>query len=361
MNVFIFVLIITTFFAILFKEDKRKFIISTALVHIIICGFRSDAIHGDLLAYKRGFDGYAVSGWFSNSIISNGRNTLFYGLNKLIANLTNNNFQVLLFVIACMSIIAISFIIYRYSEFPYLSYLMWNCFGFYIFSFYSIKQAMAMAFIMLASIGIFEKNRKEFYIFTVLAGFTHMPAFVFLPAYELCRARKLRTIVYFYIVLVLVIVLFRNQIVGSMADLYYEGEKFIQVNSFGVGGKSLMMIALLISGVFLCNIKYDRFRYTFILLATASLIQMFSVYDNVFTRLADYYFQFIILYAPFILKQPYTNREDCPYLLFNEASRRLLIFGFICLAFLFYYRVDLSGDNVGTANNIVANFRFFWQ
>lgn len=182
LNVYWAVLAVTGFFAVLFKNNRKKFIISSAIIHILVCGLRYDSMHGDMIAYKRGFFSYGNVGWLSESILSGGRNTLFHALNKLVANLTNNNFQVMLFVIAALSIISISIVIYKYSEMPFISYLMWSCFGFYMFGFYSIKQSLAMAVLMFASIAIFEKKPIFFYLLVVIAGFIHVPAFVFLPA-----------------------------------------------------------------------------------------------------------------------------------------------------------------------------------
>ena len=244
---------------------------------------------------------------------------------------------------------------------PLISYLMWNCFGFYIFSFYSIKQSLAMAFIILAAIGIFEKKRLLFYAFVIIAGFIHLPAFVFLPAYELCRAKRIRTIIYFYVILIALVLLFRNRIVIFMSDIYYEGKVFAEVSTYGIGGKTLMLISLVTVGVFLCNIKNDIFRYNLILCATASLIQMFSVYNNVFTRLADYYFQFIILYAPLILSQSHTNKNDIPILLFNRESKLIITVTFCVLALVFYYRASFLHASTISVDNLVDNFKFFWQ
>lgn len=361
LNVYWAVMAITTVFAVVFRNDKKKFIISTAIVHILVCGLRYDQMHGDLSAYKRGFYSLASAGWFSDVVIKNGRNTLFYLLNKLVATLTNSNFQVLLFVISFISIAAISYVIYRYSEQPYISFLMWSCFGFYIFSFYSIKQTLAMAFIMLSSIGIFERKPVLFYVLVIIAGFVHMPAFVFLPAYELCRVKKPSTIIRFYLIFIVTVILFKNQIVDLMADLYYEGGMYTSLDTMDIGGKFIMMICLLGVGVVLCNLRNEYYRYTFILLATASLLQMFSAYNHVFTRLADYYFQFIILYAPFMLKQVHNDENDISMFYFNDDSRKLLTIGFVLLALAFYYRVYFRAANSVVVDDLVANFRFYWQ
>lgn len=361
MNIFWEVLIITTILAVVFRNNRKGFIISAAAVHIFVCGFRYEFVHGDLIAYKREFLGYSKMDWLDDAILAKGRNTLFYALNKLVANLTNDNFQVLLFLIAFISILSVSLIAYRYSQMPYISFLLWSCFGFYKMSFYSIKQTLAMAFILFAVIGLFEHKRMWFYLMVIIAGFIHTPAFAFLPAYELCRAKKLSTVVVFYIITAIVIFIFRNEIMAWMTDLYYEGEKYAAVDSTRLGGKTLMMIALLLVGIVMCSFNYEKYRYTFILMASGSLLQMFSVYDNVFTRLADYYFQFIILYAPFILKQPHKNLSDVAIVYFDDESQELLTAAFMLLAVVFYYRTDLSNNNITSVDNIVRNFRFFWQ
>ena len=359
-NVYWAVLLITGAFALLFRNDKKKFILSTAAVHLFVAGCRYEVMI-DLQSYKRGYLSFATSGWFSDSIIAGGRNTLFYMINKLIANLSGNNFQVFMIILSAISIASISIIIYRYSESPLISYLMWSCFGFYSFSFYALKQALAMSFIMLSAIGLFERKRWFFYLMAVSAGFVHMPAFVFLPIYELCNLKKISSFLRFYIIVFGIVFLFRNQIVSIMTDVYYESEKYASISGFSVGGRTIMLLGLLVVGIFLCSFKNPKYRCIFIIMANAALLQMFSVYDNVFTRLADYFFQFIILYAPLILKQPSERADEIPIVNFNQRSRQLLAIGFCFLAILFYYKVTLSPEHIGEAGDVVTPFKFFWQ
>lgn len=360
-NVYWGIIAVTAVLAWLFKSDKKKFVIASAIVHVLACGLRYEYTTGDLRVYKRGFLRYASLDWSDSELFDEGRNSLFYVFNKTVAHLTNNNYQVLLFLISLISIASISILIYRYSNKPFISYLMWSCFGFYLFSFSGIKQTMAMAFVMFAAIGIFEKSRILFYLMVIIAGFVHMPAFIFLPSYELCRAKRLRTIIWFYIIFAVIIILFRNEIVNNMAELYYEGEKYIEASSFAIGGKTIMMITLLIVGIGLCNIRNEQFRYVFILIATASLIQMFSVYNNVFSRLADYYFQFIILYASFILDQRHNTIAEKPPLKFNSDSRKLITVIFAMLAMLYYFRVEFSFGKYNSAHEAINNFSFCWE
>lgn len=359
MNIYWIVLIITAVLALIFKNNKKWFIISASAVHTFVCGFRYMYMHGDLQKYAYEFDLIKDYPWGSNDLLKDGRNTLFYFLNKLVAEYANDNFQVLLFIIALTSSVAIGIIIYKYSPMPFISYLVWSCFGYYMFSFYSIKQTLAMAFIMFASIGIFENNWKKFTLFSVIAGFIHFPAFVFLPAYPLSRIKKVSYIMAIYVMLFVGILVFRDTIVTTLADLYYDSEKYTDVTIGGVGGKCIMMIALLIVGYMLCGLSDDRFRKLFVLISLASLLQIFSMYDNVFTRLADYYFQFFILYAPCMLAQVH-KESKVPPMYFNRRSQQVLVMLFIVLALIFYQTTSLSSTATSETDNLL-NFSFMWD
>lgn len=359
MNIYWIVLIITAILAILFQNDRKSFVITTSMVHIFVEGFRYRFMHGDLMKYHSEFIETVNHAWTSPEILRDGRNTLFYMLMKFVAEAFHQNFQVLLFIIAFISITSIAIVIYYYSPSPFISFVMWSCFGFYIFSFYSIKQTLAMAVVMMASMAVFEEKRGFFYILVVLAGLIHLPAFVFLPAYELCRAKKMKTVGWFYIVAFLIIFFRRNQIVTIMADVYYDSEKYADVAMNVIGGKTIMLIGLLFAFLLLCDLNDVTARKIFIFVAVASLLQLFSVYDNVFTRLSDYYFQFVILLAPFMLQQVHSEHHY-PKLYFNIPSRRIITLAFVCLALYFYYHVNLSDIKPGV-DDIVGNFAFMWQ
>lgn len=361
MNIYWEVLIITAVLAVIFKNNKKMFVLSASAVHIFVCGFRYVHMHGDLLKYNYEFEDTLNYAWNSPEILHEGRNSLFYMVMKFIAELTNCNFQVLLFIIALVSILSIAVVIYKYSPMPFISFLMWSCFGFYIFTFYSIKQTLAMAMIMFASIAIFEKRRLAFYLLILIAGLIHMPAFVFLPAYELCNFKHVQSLFGIYAIAFGIIFVEKNRIVTMMADLYYEADKYEDVAIWSMGGKTAMMIAILFVGFLLCGISEDITRKTYVLLIAAAIFQVFSVYDNVFTRLADYYFQFIILFAPLMLKQTH-KAPYYPRLYFNERSQQMLVVCFSILAIWFYYRVNLA-NNGGpeSVNNLVRNFAFMWS
>lgn len=359
MNIYWKVLIITAVLAFVFKNYRKRFIIATTILHVFVCGFRYAHMHGDLKKYHFEFQNIKNYGWTSPDLLKGGRNSLFYIFNKLIAVISNDNFQVLLFMIALISAISIGIVIYYYSPMPFVSFMMWSCFGFYMFSFYSIKQTLAMAILMFAAIGLYENNPKQFYICTIIAGFIHFPAFVFLPAYGASKLRNTSKMVLLYLFLFGAIFVLKSKIVTSISDLYYDGETFVKASVGGISGKTLMMIGLLILGYLLCGLSNELVRKTFILISIASLLQIFSIFDNVFTRLADYYFQFIILYVPLMLNQVHEEYYEPPFY-FNSRSQRIITATFICFALVLYYYLNMKGVDTSSVDNLM-NFRFMWQ
>lgn len=349
-------------FAVLLPQhgrQKKIYIALMAILHTFVCGWRYMYLTGDLRKYAWGYYTIAESGWFSEEVFQGGRNFGFFWLQKLFSSLTNGDFQIFLIFIAIITEIAVAIIIYRYSPAPWLSYLLWNCFGFYVFGFSAIKQALAMALLMLAFTGIMEEKPKRFLLWTVFAGCVHAPALIFLPAYWMAKKRLSMQKLIVYAAGAGLIFLFRNQIVEFISGFYYDETDFM-VNS-RIGGRFLMIAALSIAGIILRGFSGKNFTRLFNLMLIAAVIQMFSGFDNVFTRLTDYYFQFVILYLPMMF-YPEKDVE-------NGRSRRLAltsqqrIAALLCVALLaglYYYTTNLNHTIEYEVDNYL-NYRFSWE
>ena len=341
-------------------RQRKAYITLMAILHTFVCGWRYKYITGDLLKYAWGYEHiYANCGWFSEEIFNGGRNFLFFWIEKFFTQLFNGEFQVLLIFIAIVTEIAVAIIIYRYSPAPWLSYLLWDCFGFYVFGFSAIKQALAMALLMLAFVGIMERKPKKFLFWTALAGCVHAPALIFLPAYWMAKNRLSIQKLIVYAAGAGLIFLFRNQIVEFVSGFYYDETDFM-VNSH-VGGRFLMIAALLTVGIILRGFSGKNFTKLFNLILVAAVIQMFSGFDNVFTRLADYYFQFLILYLPMMFypeRDTETNRSRRLSLTSQQRVAALLCVVF--LAGLYYYTTNLNQTIAYEVDNYL-NYRFSWE
>ena len=349
-------------FAVLLPQHGRQrkiYIALMAILHAFVCGWRYMYLTGDLRKYAWGYYTIAESGWFSEEVFQGGRNFGFFWLQKLFSSLTNGDFQIFLIFIAIVTEIAVAIIIYRYSPAPWLSYLLWNCFGFYLFGFSAIKQALAMALLMLAFIGIMEEKPKKFLLWTALAGCIHVPALIFLPAYWMAKSRLSIQKLIAYGVCAGLVFLFRNQIVVFVSDFYYDETDFM-INEH-VGGRFLMIAALLVVGVILRGFSGKDFSKLFNLMFVAALIQMFSGFDNVFTRLTDYYFQFLILYLPMAF---YPEKDKVLHpgrrLALSRQQRVAALLCVALLAGLYYYTTNLNHTIEYEVDNYL-NYRFSWE
>ena len=135
-------------------RQKKIYITLMAILHTFVCGWRYMYLTGDLRKYAWGYYTIPEFGWFSEEVFNGGRNFGFFWLQKLFSTWTDGDFQIFLIFIAIVTELAVAIIIYRYSPAPWLSYLLWNCFAFYVFGFSAIKQALAMGLLMLAFVGI---------------------------------------------------------------------------------------------------------------------------------------------------------------------------------------------------------------
>ena len=271
------------------------------------------------------------------------------------------SYDICIFIIAAFSAITLGIVIYKYSPEPYWSYLMYIAMGFYLFTYTGLKQTIAMGFLMFAVIGIFESKPKNFLIWTLTASIFHAPALIFLIAYPV--AKKKMDAHYFVIlaIAVLCVFFFREQILSWATSFYYEEER-LYTAAKTIGGRALMMILIIALGAILRPARQGDKIYCQVLnlMIIAAMIQYFSIYGNVFTRLADYYYQFIVLFMPMMLEsgehqlkmQKYPSyRVRC----YNGFVYTLLAIG-ITLFALWFYNSTING-----AQGFLQNYKFFWQ
>lgn len=343
---------------------RKIYVLIMASIHIFVCAFRYEYLTGDLIKYDTEFRHLQGVSFFSEEAIHDWKNTGFYWLMKVVGDVTNGNYQMFLIVLSIFTGVISAVFIYRYSSKPWLSYLVWNCMNFYLlYDFLAIKQGLAMAFLMVSMMCIFEEKPVAFLFFTVLAGFVHMPAIVFLPAYFIANRKVNTRLIVSYVVVAIVIFMFRTQIVELVSDLYYEDENFTLMKE-GIGGKTIVIILILIVGFLLKGFREKRFNQLFNIIVVAAILQMFSGFDNVFTRLADYYLQFSILFIPSIFyedRRTEINRSATLAVLpFNERSICFLVI-ILVLVLVWWYHTTCLGITITNEIDNYLNYRFMWE
>lgn len=342
-------------------KKKKNYIILMAALHAFVSGFRYKLLTGDLQKYAYTFLTVKDKDWFSEDVFSEGRNFLFMWFLKAVNQITDGNFQIVLIIIAVFIELAVAIVVFKHSPSPWISYLIWNCFGFYSFGFSALKQSFAMGFILLAFSAIMEKKPVKFIIFVVIAGFIHFPAIIFLPAYIIASRKITYKNAIIYIVIAILIFALRNDIVELSSDFYYEDKNF--VSSGRISGRFLMLCLIIIAGVFIKGVDGIKFSTVLSIVAIGTIIQLFSSFDNVFTRLADYYLQMLIVFIPMI----FTDFEDEKYddssvsykLFLSKKQKKLLTICLVLLSVAFYYFTVLSVKTISVDDYL--NFKFSWE
>ena len=367
MSVYVIVLLTVVVLGLIMPQEgylRKWYIIAMAAMHTFVCGFRYMYLTGDLRNYASDYYDIVNHGWLSEQVLQEGRNTGFFVLMKLFSHWTDGDFQVLLFFIALVIEIILAILIYKYSPIPWCSYLVWNCITFYVFGFSAIKQALAMALVMWAFIYIVEKKPWKFVLLVLIAGTIHMPALVFLPTYFLSKKRITFNTVVGYIIAGGLIYVLRSPLVNFIGSIYYEDETFV-LSSSNLGGRFIMIAVILICGIVLKGFEEENFTRLFHIIAIAAICQMLAGFDNIFTRLTDYFFQFSVLFIPMLFSNLRVNTKIDQYgarafLPFNDRSLRIILVAVSIILVWYYYSYCLSTEVAYEADNYL-NFRFMWD
>jgi hypothetical protein len=146
-----------------------------------------------------------------------------------------------------------------------------------------------------------------------------------------------------------------------MEEFYYE-ENIIG-NSADLGGRFFLIVLFIIVGFALKGFNGKFFSKVANLIVVAAVLQMFSGFDNVFTRLTDYYLQFLIIFIPL----SFGDYKDEKFADVSEGIRLdiPLRLKFIIIIFLsafliwFYHTCYLNVDIIPVDD--YTNYRFFWE
>ena len=343
-------------------KDRKQYIIIMAVLHSLLSGLRHPYLTGDMKTYYYNYGYIAENGWFSDAVFREGTNFGFNWLMKFFSIVSDGNFQVFLIVVAVFIEVVVAYLICKYSPLPWLSFLVWNCIGFYVFGFSAIKQSIAMALIMIAFIGIMEEKPKFFTIFTILATIVHKPAFIFIPAYYLSKRKFTLQTVLIYICGAIVVFINKNQIVKLMQEFYYEEGN---VNdSADLGGRFFLIVLFIIAGFALRGFNSKYFSKVANLIVVAAILQMFSGFDNVFTRLTDYYLQFFIIFIPL----SFADYQDEKLEGIGEGIRldvlpkqKFVIITLLAVFLVWFYYKCYINIEIEYYPDDYTNYRFFWE
>lgn len=302
------------------KPQNRKYILLSCLIMFCILGLRdvttigNDSRSSYLANY--GLMGTRDLGEMVKSYNFDD-NSGFFVFMKLIHMWTKGNYQAFVIIISAFIMIAFANLIYRYSPNPIQSFCYYWGLLLYLFMFSAQKQAMAMSFILFAFDGVIQRKPLRFLLMVFLAVQFHYPSLVFLPAYWLFNLKPGKYMVVLYLLAIVLTYTFRDQILTFMMNGYREDGEIQQYSMEGetfLRTKSLIMLVIIAVGLILRRPDTDDKLYLLLMefIAIAVLFQTFCAYNNIFERLADYYFQFSVVFIPMVFDRRIESRSMLP-------------------------------------------------
>ena len=302
-----------------FKNSKRRFLIASFLALFVVMAFRHAGMVGadSTSSYFTEFSGIQTAdlGWPNPGLTV---------VMKVIRHFTDD-YQWVIIISAAWVCFAYYKLMVKYSENGFISVMWFMGMLFYTFLFDAMKQAWAMGFLCFAFDAIFEKKPIRFIVFVGLAAIFHFPAIVFLPAYWIAKLNINRMFPIIMIAIFVFVFVFRTQILNWMDSTYRNGESNYSSEVQFIGTKVVFMIILLAYGFYLYfKYNYDtkkdgQFFSTLIyFIGIATVIQTFCYYNNIFERLADYYFHFSVLFVPVVLM---SNTSELDFIKASESMK----------------------------------------
>lgn len=237
------------------------------------------------------------------------RNIGLTWLMKLVYDWTDGDYQSLIVVISAFVMIAFAHFVRRYSPSPIQSILYYFGLLFFTFNISALKQSIAMAFILFSFDAIQDRRLIRFLLTMFLASLFHFPALVFLPAYWIGNMKLGRTYLVFLVALFVVTYYFRDNLVDWMTDNY---DTYIADNGLRfLANKVIVMLVIIVAALVIRPPSSEDKLYSslLMLIGVAAVIQTFSNYNNTFERLADYYFQFAVVFIPMVFEEVKTERQ----------------------------------------------------
>lgn len=287
------------------QPGNKTYIWISCFLMFALCGLRDVYTLGNdsATSYVRIFAETGALSWEEvPNFTDNGNNLGFYYTLKLFHTLTGGNYQTFFILYSAFIMAVFGWFICKYSANPVQSFLYFWGLLCYSFLMDSIKQAIAMALVTLAFDAVIERKPLRFTLMMALAWWVHVPAMVFAPAYLIAKMRPGRAYLVFLAVVLALVYRYREEILELMLTVY---DTEMEMNNLRfLANKVLIMIGIVAAALVLRPPTEEDRLYGILMqfMGMAIVIQTFANYNNTFERLANYYFQFCVIFIPMVFE-----------------------------------------------------------
>lgn len=324
---------------ILKKNNHKLFIIGSILGIVLIQGLRADTVGIDLTAYLPAYENVKKINIFSDELKNFERGYIIFSgiFSKL-----NVNKQIYLTIVSFLSITPIYLMIYKNSKNPLVSILIFILFVFYIFTFSSLRQSLALGMTCFSLKYIKEKKIVKFCLIVLLASTFHLSALVFLLAYPMYYSKLDSKYLFFIIFAFIICLLFRNQIFVFLSKLY-KGEEI------NIEETNAYMTLIVFAGIVILSYIFDskkdgKTSSIRNLIVIATFLQIFSSVSNVAMRAGMYYSIYITILIPNLIEEQ------------RDKKIKYVAYPIVIMIFSYTFIKNMMSNYLN-----VADYSFFWN
>ena len=337
-------LTLLAFLSFYFEERKRDinlFIFPTFIFFLLIDGFRKSSVGGDLSVYVSVFEQNALKLPEFSKIFKSRFELGYVFTNQLIRSLTEN-YSILLFVFAFITLWIWFYVLHKYSKNVYMSLIIYvSSLGMFLYSLSNIRQGLAVAIGFLGFYFLSEEKRIRGIIFVLLAPLFHTSGIICIL---LIFIRKIRLRVKYYPTILLgFIALFPFVKIISIVlikyfpqyNSYLESSWFLDSNKWAPVLLTILYVFVFIIGEIILNKQTltkveESIRTLFLayLVLTAMTLQ-----TSLIGRFAHYFSPFVALYIPMLLSK--VSHKKIKWILFYGI---ILVYLMMLLVLIYYKR-----------------------
>lgn len=346
------------------KPSKSKNLIFIFLAFgqlFLLMAFR-EGIGYDYLMYVRGFNNMRESG-FGNLTYKDWEPG-FILLTKLLGMIPGIDAQMYLIILSAGAAIPAAIFIYKNSEMPWLSTVLYvNLFMFFM-SMNFLRQMIAVTLVMWAW-HFMKKNKFVPYLFLIIvASFFHQTVLLMLPVYLLVKMKPAIKELLIYGFILLWFYTASTNFIDLITNFYHEEYNdsiFIREGVsivYGILPLFVAVVAFILVKTETINLTNEN-KYLVNLSLICAILMVTMAKHAIIERLSYYFILFVLLLVPVIYKSlktkgiQYTTADGKTISLASPKARRILSVVFLVLVLVlsnvhFYY--GLQENAHGAAN-----------
>ncbi len=321
------------------KEIVRAVYIVCIIQMILLIALRSRTVGNDMVNYYNTFLSASMGYYYWDLKIEFGYKFLNWAIYKLFGN-----FQVLIVVMALMTICPVAYFIYKRSKNKMLSLIVYMSFNFYYYTFITLRQSAAYGIILLSYKYIEERKLIKFLLIVLLAFSFHKSALIFLPAYWLFNRKFNYKYIFLGFGCAIMIYVWRSQIASFALSLFYRDYRVVlssALDFFVLNVAIFIMLYMFRNKVDQLDEGYNMYYMSFFI---GSMLMIGTTAFTNMLRITNYFTIVLVVLFPNVLQDLKLGRF--------KIFANILVYTLLFRLFWFF---------LGGGEAQMMEYSFFWE